>query len=236
MSEILKATCKGKSTNIECRRPSWESIKMSYATINNEYKKGAAEAVFKKIGGEPYKEFVNNERAITIQNEQIQQGIQIAPANRRYTLNSCALRISYALNYSKLLGESFLLKYKKLPSNTGELKYENKRWYGSDGNLYYLSIYGIRNFLTLNWGNSDKPYYLRTFRDRDEVAKFDNNEFSKFDRSGIVVMRIKGFVDAGGHTTLWNGEDKHFEDFEISENYLIGNHNVVDFQFWELKG
>ncbi|GAB0173870.1 hypothetical protein [Helicobacter trogontum] len=38
-----------------------------------------------------------------------------------------------------------------------------------------------------------------------------------------------------GHTTLWNGEDKHFEDFEISENYLIGNHNVVDFQFWELK-
>ena len=113
MSEILKATCKGKSTNIECRRPSWESIKMSYATINNEYKKGAAEAVFKKIGGEPYKEFVNNERAITIQNEQIQQGIQIAPANRRYTLNSCALRISYALNYSKLLGESFLLKYKK---------------------------------------------------------------------------------------------------------------------------
>ncbi|WP_080663002.1 MULTISPECIES: T6SS effector amidase Tae4 family protein [Helicobacter] len=71
---------------------------------------------------------------------------------------------------------------------------------------------------------------------RDEVAKFYNNEFSKFDRSGIVVMRIKGFVDAGGHTTLWNGKDKHFEDFEISENYLIGNHNVVDFQFWELKG
>lgn len=32
-----------------------------------------------------------------------------------------------------------------------------------------------------------------------------------------------------GHTTLWNGKDKHFEDFEISENYLIGNHNVVDF-------
>ena len=58
MSEILKATCKGKSTNIECRRPSWESIKMSYATINNEYKKGAAEAVFKKIGGEPLSEII----------------------------------------------------------------------------------------------------------------------------------------------------------------------------------
>ena len=39
----------------------------------------------------------------------------------------------------------------------------------------------------------------------------------------------------GGHTTLWNGKHKRFEDFKISENYLIGNHNVVDFQFWELK-
>ncbi len=48
-------------------------------------------------------------------------------------------------------------------------------------------------------------------------------------------MRIKGFDDAGGHTTLWNGENKKFEDSKISENYLIGNHNVVDFQFWELK-
>lgn len=69
-----------------------------------------------------------------------------------------------------------------------------------------------------------------------ENRDFYNNEFSKFGKSGIVVMRIKGFIDATeGHTTLWNGEDKRFEDFEISENYLIGNHNVVDFQFWELK-
>lgn len=69
-----------------------------------------------------------------------------------------------------------------------------------------------------------------------ENRDFYDNEFSKFGKSGIVVMRIKGFIDATeGHTTLWNGEDKHFEDFKISENYLIGNHNVVDFQFWELK-
>nr|WP_297814411.1 T6SS effector amidase Tae4 family protein [uncultured Helicobacter sp.] len=93
----------------------------------------------------------------------------------------------------------------------------------------------MRNFLTLNWGNSDKPYCLRTFKNKDEVRNFYENKFSKFDKSGIAVMRIKGFDDAGGHTTLWNGENKKFEDSKISENYLIGNHNVVDFQFWELK-
>ena len=71
---------------------------------------------------------------------------------------------------------------------------------------------------------------------KQENIDFYNNEFSRFGKSGIVVMRIKGFVDAtGGHTTLWNGKHKRFEDFKISENYLIGNHNVVDFQFWELK-
>ena len=53
MSETLKVTCDGKSKSIECRRPNWESVRLSYATINNEYKNGAVEAVFKKIGGDP---------------------------------------------------------------------------------------------------------------------------------------------------------------------------------------
>ena len=60
------------------------------------------------------------------------------------------------------------------------------------------------------------------------------NELVSFNRKGIVAMRMQH--NRLRHTTLWNGKDKHFEDFEISENYLIGNHNVVDFQFWELKG
>ncbi|WP_408941393.1 T6SS effector amidase Tae4 family protein, partial [Helicobacter sp. MIT 14-3879] len=45
---------------------------------------------------------------------------------------------------------------------------------------------------------------------------------------------IDSWGDAGGHTTLWNGDKKQFEDFEISKNYLNGEYGVVDFQFWEL--
>ena len=46
-------------------------------------------------------------------------------------------------------------------------------------------------------------------------------------------MRIE-FRDAKGHTTLWNGANKMFEDSEISNNYLSGKYEVKDFQFWEL--
>ncbi len=48
-------------------------------------------------------------------------------------------------------------------------------------------------------------------------------------------MRIPEFTDAAGHTTLWNGKSKRFEDSSISENYLIGNHKVAELHFWELK-
>ncbi|RDU59293.1 type VI secretion system amidase effector protein Tae4, partial [Helicobacter sp. MIT 14-3879] len=233
MNIKITATCGDKSVSVECKRPSWESVRKAYEKINKIYKEGkpqGAEAVFKKIGGEPYKEFLNNEQIIKKQNT---DGIAIEDI-RRYTLNSCALRMSYALNYSYLPTMQYLIKNQKLPNDTGKLKFENKRWFGADENLYYLSIYGIRNFLTLNWGNSDKPHNLRTFKNESEVKEFYDTKFSKFDKNGIVVMKINGWSDAGGHTTLWNGDKKQFEDFEISKNYLNGEYGVVDFQFWEL--
>lgn len=236
MGITITATCGGKSVSIECKRPSFDSVKKAYEEINKYYVSGKAQAVFEKIGGEPYKEFLNNEAIIAQQKQQESQGIVISTANRRYTFNSCALRMSYSLNYSKILGKFYLIKEQQLPNDTGNFKFENKRWLGADKNLYYLNVYGIRNFLTLNWGNSDKPYNLRTFKNKSEVKDFYENSFSKFEKSGIVVMRIKGFDDAGGHTTLWNGKKKQFEDFEINKtNYLNGEYNVVDFQFWELK-
>ncbi|BAM32766.1 type VI secretion system amidase effector protein Tae4 [Helicobacter cinaedi] len=240
MSEILTATCGNKSTSIECKRPSWASVRKAYAEVNEIFKKlkiqgktdkECAEAVFKHIGGEPYKEFLSNEALIKRQKT---QGIKPNEVQRE-SLNSCALRISYALNYSYLLDNKYLIKNKKLPINTGNLKYENQRFYGADSNLYYLGIYGIRNFLTLNWGNSDKPYNIVTFSNASQTKKFYDEKFSQFGKSGIVVMRIKGFSDARGHTTLWNGASKTFEDSAISNNYLNGKYEVKDFQFWELK-
>lgn len=100
MSIKITATCGDKSVSIECKRPSWKSAREAYEEINKYYIQGKAQAVFEKIGGEPYKEFLNNEQIIKKQNI---DGIAIGDI-QRYTLNSCALRMSYALNYSYLLG------------------------------------------------------------------------------------------------------------------------------------
>ena len=68
---------------------------------------------------------------------------------------------------------------------------------------------------------------------KQENVDFYNNEFSRFGKSGIVVMRIKGFVDAtGGHTTLWNGEN-----FADGTNYLNDEEASIfvrELCFWEL--
>ena len=240
MSEMLTATCGNKTTSIECKRPSWVSVRKAYAEVNEIFKKlkergktnkECAEAIFKHIGGKPYTEFLENEKKIKIQE---MQGIK-PNEKRRRSFNSCALRMSYALNYSYLLDSKYLIKDKKLPIDTGNLKYENQRFYGADGNLYYLGIYGIRNFLTLNWGNSDKPYSLVTFSNTSQAKKFYDEKFSRFGKSGIVVVRINGFHNAVGPPTLWNGASKVFEDSGISSNYLNGKYEVKDFQFWELK-
>ncbi|AQQ59239.1 hypothetical protein XJ32_03025 [Helicobacter bilis] len=67
-------------------------------------------------------------------------------------------------------------------------------------------------------------------------SKNDNiafrQELQNFKKNGIVVMRIKGFVDAGGHTTLWNGEE-----FADGTNYLNDEEASIfvrELCFWEL--
>ena len=147
MSEILTATCGNKSTSIECKRPNWKSVIRAYAEINENFKKlkelgktdkECAEAIFKHIGGEPYKEFLSNEALIK---KQKTQGL-MSNEPQREPLNSCALRISYALNYSYLLDSQYLIKNKKLPIDTGE-NFNTK----IEGFMELMAIYIIWEFM-----------------------------------------------------------------------------------------
>ncbi|RDU60085.1 hypothetical protein CQA53_11060, partial [Helicobacter didelphidarum] len=36
-------------------------------------------------------------------------------------------------------------------------------------------------------------------------------------QNGIITMDIDGWRDAGGHTTLWNGAIKQFEDSILNQ-------------------
>ena len=109
---VCKVKCGDKEATIKIQRPSCKSVEKAYEEINRYYIQGKAQAVFEKIGGEPHKEFLNNEQIIKKQNT---DGIAMGDI-QRYTLNSCALRMSYALNYSYLLGIQYLIKNQKLPT------------------------------------------------------------------------------------------------------------------------
>ncbi|RDU60066.1 hypothetical protein CQA53_11090, partial [Helicobacter didelphidarum] len=105
-----------------------------------------------------------------------------------------------------------------------------------------IKLFQLENF----WGHADEPYNPKEMTTKQENINFYNNEFSKFDKKGVVAMVIEGWNNAKGHITLWNGAIKQFIDDnnpKQSKNYLTliqsTNNNiqmpiVKKLYFWEL--
>jgi len=167
--------------------------------------------------------------------------------------NTCAVRMSYALNRSGL-------KLGIAPSNDGDIL-------APDGYRYWIRVSDLR------------PYLIRQFKGADEELKLaaipatlinDSSamavQFKKrvaqaqawldmklANRKGIVVFDVAGWGDASGHFTLWDGVSKklayasphdnpenQFYYFWLTElraredgsKYLV---QVISVKFWELK-
>lgn len=139
--------------------------------------------------------------------------------------NTCALQVSYALNYGGI------------PLHTEIKAKEYHSIYGKDKEyLYITGVINTINFLLSKsvWGNADEPYSPKSMQIKQENIDFYNNEFSKFDKSGVVAMIINGWDNANGHITLWNGKKKQFID---NTNYLLDKRDWVVIEklyFWEL--
>lgn len=153
-------------------------------------------------------------------------------------INTCAFKLSYALNY----GGMPLNKYISRQQITSRpIAFQNALILGDKANNnYFMRVKEIRQFLQLKnvWGNADKPYNPKTMTTKQENIDFYNNELSRFNKNGVVAMIISGWSNAGGHITLWNGEDKKFLDYDenLYNNYLLyGNAIVTELYFWELK-
>jgi hypothetical protein len=94
--------------------------------------------------------------------------------------NSCAIRMSRALNYSGV-------KLKKAPSSGGNIK-------GDDGFNYWIRVKDLQKFLIdfLPKPSLDKVGGLGAV-----------NDF--IGKKGIVVFDVSGWGNATGHFTLWDG-------------------------------
>ncbi|RDU59422.1 hypothetical protein CQA44_11450 [Helicobacter sp. MIT 14-3879] len=147
-------------------------------------------------------------------------------------INTCALQVSYALNKGGMPLENYLSRNKaKRPKGFEEATILQ----GEDNHNYLTGVNFMIKLLQLQevWGNADKPYNPKRMQTKQENINFYNNEFSKFDKNGVIAMIISGWSDASGHITLWGGEEKEFLD---NSNYLMQLDCIVkELYFWELK-
>ena len=163
--------------------------------------------------------------------------------------NTCAVRMSYALNRSGL-------KLGPPPSIGGSIQ-------GADGHVYWIRVSDLKPHLVKRFKGADEELrlpvipatlvedtdaMLALYEERKRQAKaWLGSRLSN--RNGIVVFEVSGWGDASGHFTLWNGTTKKLAYAEThddptnnkyyfwltsltEQNKLI---QVVEVKFWELK-
>lgn len=92
--------------------------------------------------------------------------------------NTCAVRMSYILNYSGLL-------VPRVPEKT--VSGADKRW-------YFFRVRHLVDFLTQRWGAPDLVVPFPPAGGGPLVGK-----------QGVALFIVSGWSDAAGHATLWNG-------------------------------
>ena len=222
----IKVSGDAVKTTIVARRPSWADMEKHYPAKNI-----TADVLYDQMIGGRFK------------------GANNVPAYK----NTCAVRMSYALNRSGLpLGVA--------PSNDGSPT-------GGDGFRYWIRVSDLAPFLIKQFKGADEELTLPMIpaalytdveamkepyikRRRMAQAWLDTKLAGK---KGIVVFTVGGWSGATGHFTLWDGVKKtlayanHYDNPETSSYYFWltkyvppedGGPALVQassVKFWELK-
>lgn len=171
--------------------------------------------------------------------------------NQKERYNTCATRVSYAINHSSV-------PFHKNP-NSNNLKPDG-RWKINEY-YYYISVDNIIDTLKTIWGEpksygKDFDKSLQKTHSMDFYVSMTTKEENRklfgmlesFDKKGVVAMKLQG--NRIRHSTLWdrNGfvdfkmNDKLDDDIDVylyGYDYLRDQKNtrtvVLQFYFWELK-
>lgn len=192
----IRARAGAVSVNVVVHRPSWKDMEKNYPGESIESKD-----FYPMVG----KEYVNSVRR--------------DPDNYE---NTCAARMSYALNRSGL----------KLPRalKGGDIK-------GDDGYYYWLRVADLREKLKGQFGAADNMLVHRMLEKKptEEQLKARVDKAKGFikdisSKKGIVVFEVTGWNNASGHFTLWNGQDLKYVG--------PGEHNdpkSYEYYFWLVR-
>lgn len=214
-SNRIRATAQEKKSSVVVpKRPRFSALWASYP-------EGSAEDVYKLIGGVVYEHYLEGKKTNS-------------PGYR----NSCALRMSRAFNYS-----GFEVPKGTQPEGT---MYRLK---GEDGKAYFLQKEHLAKFIRSRWG---KPEITVTAADKTvagehNVLNFNTKTYSVkigllekskqkiLQKRGLVIFDVRGWSDASGHVTLWNGE-KCIDDTNYFDANLVSEVAYTEkYEFWELK-
>lgn len=219
----ITARAGGVSTQLLVRRPSWADMSKYYPS-----KAVATPTLYDQMIGGAFRKLYDH------------------PAFK----NTCAVRMSYALNRSGIrLGTA--------PSKGGT-------YVGGDGFKYWIRVKDLQQFLDDRFKGADETLTLapvsstldpggkefqKKYEERKEKATIWLDSRLK-GRAGIVVFNVAGWMDASGHFTLWDGERLSYAaPHDDSSNNLyyfwltevtgelieVVGSQVVSVRFWELK-
>jgi hypothetical protein len=155
MGKIIIEVDQMLSSLIEIRRPSWNDMYKFYP--NSQTK---TIDLYETIGGGLLEYYKNDPNSWE---------------------NSCAIRMSKALNYSGVV-------LPNAPSKGGTI-------IGKDKNKYWIRVMDL------------KKYLYELFHKPDIEEKAGPNAVDKFkEKKGIIVFEVSGWGNASGHFTLWDGK------------------------------
>ena len=128
--------------------------------------------------------------------------------------NTCAIRMSRALNYSNSMVTPLPTEKTKGRAGTGA----DKKW-------YYYGVTELNSYLNRTFGPPDLTINSTNLR-KNDIRKIIQNE------TGIIFFRVSGWDDAVGHFDMWNGHSvKNSEYFNPS-----GNASLYEIDLWFLDG
>ena len=211
---------------LKLKRPKWASVSKAYIEIN-------------EIGKNLSNDYAKSELRYNFLGGKIQRAFE---KEKTQYVNTCAVRISYALNKGGMPIKESLIdnakhndRHKAMLQNMKHTA-ETYNRLDKSNNYYITSSIDMETFLWIKFG---APEVIQ----KNMTTKQENitflNKLKNFNKQGIITMRIN-FRDAQGHTTLWDKDlfldgSNYFEEYIVQNNTIHHNPIVAEAHFWELK-
>ncbi|MGX3046098.1 T6SS effector amidase Tae4 family protein [Helicobacter sp. T3_23-1056] len=251
-----RATCGTKNADIKCNRPNWDKVKKAYDEIN-KIDENDANKVYKIIFNDEKNKLIKkgeqewmaiqkaHEIAEKTKISQVRyekaegEALRYFEGNREQYRNTCALQISYALNFGGMPLHNTIKK--RDFSSVGGTTIEQKE------TLYILGVINMREFLLQEWRQPEFKESLYEIKSYDVLLSRNKTLLQK-----LKDLKSKGLVTIGGgrfrdkkylksfwHSTLWDTNEFVDVQNDRNINYLGGIDDGVEFLakelfFWEL--